>query len=155
MGDAQRREGEDPTALMERTDEREMLPLCRAEGIGVIPWSPLGRGVLARPGNRDPGERTERAKTDTQIDSLYAKTADQDALVIEAVRKVAARHDKPMAQIAYGWVASRPGVTSPIVGISKLAQFDDALAALEIKLSDDDVAELEAPYRPKPPSGHV
>jgi aryl-alcohol dehydrogenase-like predicted oxidoreductase len=141
--------------LIYREDEREMLPLCRSEGIGVIPWSPLARGVLA--GTRDPGLGGEslRAQNDAYARQLYARTADQDGAVVDAVRVVAGRLGRPMAQVAYAWAASRPGVTSPIVGISKLPQFDDALAALDLKLSLDDVAELEAPYRAKPIAGYV
>lgn len=129
-----------------------MLPLCRAEGIGVIPWSPLARGLLA--GRSGKKALTRRAETDRVQKALYGSTQDQDDTVIAAVRKVARRHGRPMAQIAYAWVASRPGVAAPIVGISKLAQLDDAVAALSIELSDRDVAALEAPYRPKAVAGH-
>lgn len=130
-----------------------MLPLCRSEGIGVIPWSPLARGRLA---GREPaaGETTLRAQTDAVAERLYGATAEQDAAVIAALKAVAARHGRPMAQIAYAWVASRPGITAPIVGISKLHQFDDAIAALEVTLTGEDVAALEAPYRPKAVAGH-
>ncbi|PRX10884.1 UNVERIFIED_ORG: aryl-alcohol dehydrogenase-like predicted oxidoreductase [Martelella mediterranea] len=135
--------------LIYREEEREMLPLCRAEGIGVIPWSPLARGRLAGRGE------TTRSKTDGTAGALYDRSAEQDAAVTEAVRTVAARHGRPMAQIAYAWVATRPGITAPLVGISKLHQFDDAVAALEVELTDDDVALMEAPYHPKPVAGHV
>lgn len=124
-----------------------MLPLCRAEGIGVIPWSPLARGLLA--GRRGAEAKSVRVGSDRRQDELYGATREQDEAVIEAVRAVAARHGRPMAQIAYAWVASRPGVTAPIVGISRLAQFDDAVAALDVELSEEDVVEMEAPYRPK------
>jgi 1-deoxyxylulose-5-phosphate synthase len=133
--------------LIYREEEREMLPLCRSEGIGVIPWSPLARGMLA--GRRGEQARSARSESDRRLTELYGSTAEQDNAVIEAVRRVAERHGRPMAQIAYAWVASRPGITAPIVGISKLHQFDDAVAALEVKLSEEDVAEMEAPYRPK------
>tara|TARA_R110002126_G_scaffold285701_20_gene436870 strand:+ start:3682 stop:4593 length:912 start_codon:yes stop_codon:yes gene_type:complete len=136
--------------LMYREEEREMLPLCLAEGIGVIPWSPLARGRLA-------GRSTDastRAQTDKTANALYDRSQEQDEAVITAVRAVAERHGRPPAQIAYAWVASRPGITAPIVGISKLHQFDDAVAALEVKLSDEDVALMEAPYHPKPIAGH-
>jgi 1-deoxyxylulose-5-phosphate synthase len=133
--------------LIYREEEREMLPLCRSEGIGVIPWSPLARGMLA--GRRGEQARSARSESDRRLTELYGSTAEQDNAVIEAVRKVAERHGRPMAQIAYAWVASRPGITAPIVGISKLHQFDDAVAALEVTLSEEDVAEMEAPYRPK------
>lgn len=135
--------------LIYREEEREMLPMCLSEGIGVIPWSPLARGRLAgRSG-------TTRAETDKTANALYDRSAAQDDAVTEAVRTVAARHGVPMAQIAYAWVASRPGITAPIVGISKLHQFDDAIAALNIALTAEDVAELEAPYHPKPVAGHI
>lgn len=137
--------------LMYREEEREMLPLCLSEGIGVTPWSPLARGRLA---GRN-ADASKRSQTDTTASHLYDATRDQDEAVIAAVRTVAERHNRPMAQIAYAWVASRPGITAPIVGISKLEQFDDAVAALDVKLSDEDVALMEAPYRPKPVVGHV
>jgi 1-deoxyxylulose-5-phosphate synthase len=136
--------------LIYREEEREMIPLCRSEGVGVIPWSPLARGRLA-------GRATDastRAQTDKTAGALYDRSAEQDEAVIAAVRQVAERHDRPLAQIAYAWVASRPGITAPLVGISKLHQFDDAVAALDIKLSDEDVAAMEAPYHPKPVAGH-
>jgi 1-deoxyxylulose-5-phosphate synthase len=133
--------------LIYREEEREMLPLCRSEGIGVIPWSPLARGMLA--GRRGEQARSARSESDRRLTELYGSTAEQDNAVIEAVRRVAERHGRRMAQIAYAWVASRPGITAPIVGISKLHQFDDAVAALEVTLSEEDVAEMEAPYRPK------
>lgn len=140
--------------LIYREEEREMLPLCRSEGVGVIPWSPLARGLLA--GRRKEDEAaTLRAKTDGTANALYDRTRVQDDAVIDAVRKVADRHGKPMAQVAYAWVASRPGISAPLVGISKLHQFDDALAALNIKLTDTDIAEMEAPYNAKNVAGHV
>jgi len=137
--------------LIYREEEREMLPLCRSEGIGVIPWSPLARGRLA---GRSGDEATIRAQTDRTQVKLYGSTEEQDAKVIAAVREVAARQGRPMAQIAYAWVASRPGITAPIVGISRLEQFDDAIAALDVELSDEDVALLEAHYQPKRVAGH-
>lgn len=139
--------------LIYREEEREMLPLCRSEGVGVIPWSPLARGLLA--GHKGGEAKSVRLETDCTRRSLYGSTEEQDQVVIEAVRNVAKRHGRPMAQIAYAWVASRPGITAPIVGISKLYQFDDAVAALEVKLTDEDVTEMEAPYRPKPVTGHA
>lgn len=134
--------------LIYREEEREMLPLCRAEGIGVIPWSPLARGLLA--GRKGAEAESPRAASDVRQKELYGATAEQNAAVMDAVRRVAERHGRPMAQIAYAWVASRPGITSAIVGISRLSQFDDAVAALDVTLSDEDVAEMEAPYRPRP-----
>jgi len=136
--------------LIYREEEREMLPLCLSEGIGVIPWSPLARGRLAARAGSD----TTRAQTDKTAGALYDRSKTQDDAVVAAVRAVAERHGRPPAQIAYAWVASRPAITAPIVGISKLHQFDDAIAALEVRLSAEDVAELEAPYLPKPLAGH-
>jgi aryl-alcohol dehydrogenase-like predicted oxidoreductase len=136
--------------LMYREEEREMLPLCLSEGIGVIPWSPLARGRLAARADSD----TTRAQTDKTAGALYDRSKAQDDAVVAALRAVAERHGRPPAQIAYAWVASRPAITAPIVGISKLYQFDDAIAALEVRLSPEDVAELEAPYHPKPLAGH-
>lgn len=134
--------------LIYREEEREMLPLCRSEGIGVLPWSPLARGVLA--GRR----QTVRAGSDGQIGALYGDSGDRDAMVVDAVAAIARERGLPMAQIAYAWAASRPGITAPLVGISRMEQFDDAIAALEIDLTAAEVAALEAPYRAKPVSGH-
>lgn len=136
--------------LIYREEEREMLPLCRSEGIGVIPWSPLARGRLA--GRSD--STTTRSQTDKTASALYDRTKEQDDAVVAALKAVADKHGRPPAQIAYAWVATRPGITAPIVGISKLHQFEDAVAALEIKLDDEDVAQMQAPYHPKPVAGH-
>lgn len=135
--------------LIAREEEREMHPLCVHEGIGVIPWSPLARGHLAgtRPSLGE-GDST-RATTDGLDRLLYA--AESDRAVIDAVAAVASRHERPMAQVALAWVRSRPAVTAPIVGTTKIDQLDDAIASLEIELTDDDVAELEAPYVPRTP----
>lgn len=131
-----------------------MLPLCREEGIGVIPWSPLARGRLAGRSS-DAADATTRSQTDKTAGALYDRSKAQDDAVVAAVRLVAERHGRPPAQIAYAWVATRPGITAPIVGISKLHQFDDAIAALEVKLTPEDVALMEAPYQPKPVAGHL
>ncbi|WEK03361.1 MAG: aldo/keto reductase [Candidatus Devosia phytovorans] len=136
--------------LIYREEEREMLPLCLSEGIGVIPWSPLARGRLAARARSD----TTRSQTDKTAGALYDRSQAQDEAVIAALRAVAERLGRPPAQIAYAWVATRPAITAPIVGISKLHQFDDAVAALEVRLTAEDVAELEAPYHPKPLAGH-
>lgn len=140
--------------LIYREEEREMLPLCVEEGIGVIPWSPLARGALAGRRGED-GKGTTRAQTDGAARALYDDSKAQDDAVIAAVRDVAERHARPMAQIAYAWVAGRPGIAAPIVGISRPQQFEDAVAALKVELTDDDIAQLEAPYRPKPVAGHL
>ncbi|MEM5382756.1 aldo/keto reductase [Paraburkholderia phymatum] len=130
--------------LLYREEEREMLPLCADEGIGVIPWSPLARGRLTR----DWSEATERQKTDGFGTSLYDKTADADRRVIEAVAKVAAARGIPRAQVALAWVIGKAGVSAPIVGASKPHHLDDAIAALGVKLTADELASLEAPYVP-------
>ena len=133
--------------LIAREDEREMHPLCLHEGVGVIPWSPLARGHLAgtRPAMGE-GDST-RATTDGLDQVLY--TAESDDAILAAVRAVAARHERPMAQIALAWVRSKPAVTAPIVGATKVEQLDDAIASLDIVLTDDDIGELEAPYVPR------
>ena len=128
--------------LLYREEEREMLPLCRAEGIGVIPWSPLARGRLTRPWD----STSARSETDEFGRTLYEKTADADRKVVEAVAAVAARLGVPMAQVSLAWVLQQAGVTSPIIGATKLEQLDDAVAALGVRLSAEDVAALEAPY---------
>ena len=135
--------------LIYREEEREMLPLCREEGIGLIPWSPLARGKLARP----VGEETLRSETDPINQALYVKMAGNDAEVIGAVQKVAAARGAPMAQVATAWVLGLDGMTAPIIGVTKMAQLDDALGALEIKLTAEEVAALEAPYQPHPVMG--
>jgi aryl-alcohol dehydrogenase-like predicted oxidoreductase len=137
--------------LIYREEEREMLPLCISEGIGITPWSPLARGRLAARPDAD----TTRSQTDKTASALYDRTKATDDAVVAAVRTVAERHGRPAAQIAYAYVARRPGITAPIVGISKLHQFDDAVASLEVKLTAEDIAEMEAPYEPKRVAGHV
>lgn len=138
-------------SLLYREEEREMLPLCREEGIGVIPWSPLARGYLA--GNRHGATpATNRAGTDKLGASLFS--TDADRATIAAVGDVARRLGVSMAQVAYAWVATRAGVTGPIFGISKLQQFDDAMASLSLRLEPDDIAKMEAPYIPRRIAGH-
>jgi len=137
--------------LVYREEEREMLPLCKAEGIGVIPWSPLARGRLAR----DWDASSARAETDEFGRTLYAKTADADRKVVEAVAAVAARRGVPRAQVALAWVLQKSEVSAPIVGATKMQHLDDAIAALDLELSGDDVAALEAPYVPHAVMGHV
>ena len=142
--------------LLYREEEREMLPLCRSEGVGVIPWSPLARGYLAgnrrKAGGAGDNSATARARSDEFADNLYNTAA--DPAIIEAVRNVANRLGRSMPEIAYAWVASRPGITAPIVGISRVEQFDAAAKALDVKLSDEDMAELEAPYVVRAVAGH-
>jgi 1-deoxyxylulose-5-phosphate synthase len=138
--------------LVYREEEREMLPLCREEGIGVIPWSPLARGFLA--GNRrkeDHGE-TVRAKTDDYAHELYYQESDFE--VVRRVSEVAARRGVPNAQVALAWVLQQPGITAPIVGASKMRHLEDAVAALSLKLDDAELKSLAEPYQPHAVMGH-
>jgi aryl-alcohol dehydrogenase-like predicted oxidoreductase len=136
--------------LLYREEEREMLPLCRAEGIGVMPWSPLARGRLTR----DWDATTARAENDAFGRSLYAKSGAADRQVVEAVAAVAARLGRPRAQVALAWLLAQPGVSAPIIGATKLEQIDDAVAALSLVLAPEDRAKLEAPYLPHAIVGH-
>ncbi|MDQ3213871.1 MAG: aldo/keto reductase [Acidobacteriota bacterium] len=135
--------------LVYREEEREMLPLCRAEGIGVIPWSPLARGFLA--GNRRAADKgdTERARTDDFAHRLYY--ADSDFRIVDQVVAVARARGVTAAQIALAWIVQQPGVTAPIVGASKMEQLDQAVAALDITLSPEELRRLEEPYEPHAP----
>jgi aryl-alcohol dehydrogenase-like predicted oxidoreductase len=135
--------------LLYREEEREMLPLCDDEGIGVLPWSPLARGRLTR----DWDEDTERSRTDDVSARLYMATADADRAVVERVAQVADQRGVTRAQVALAWVASHPQVTAPIVGATKLSHLEDAVAALELELSQEEVDLLEEPYVPHPVAG--
>jgi aryl-alcohol dehydrogenase (NADP+) len=138
--------------LIYREEEREMIPLCLDEGIGLIPWSPLARGFLA--GNRrrqDRGE-TSRARTDQFAHDMYY--ADDDFRVVDRVSEIAQKRGVPNAQVGLAWLLARPGVTAPIVGASKPSHLDDALKALELKLSEEEMRALDAPARPHPVLGH-
>ena len=138
--------------LVYREEEREMLPFCQSEGVGVIPWSPLARGFLAG-GRLKPGEgETERSRTDEFSPHLYYRAADH--AVVEAVSKIAAERGVSNTQVALAWVARNPAITAPIVGVSKPHHLDEALASLDIALTDDEAKALEAPYRPKPVLDH-
>lgn len=130
--------------LLYREEEREMLPLCESEGIGVIPWSPLARGRLTR----DWDESTTRSETDKFGQTLYAHTADADRKVVEAVAAVARERSVPRAQIALAWVLSKAVVSAPIIGASKQGHLEDAVAALDIVLSDEELRRLEQAYVP-------
>jgi 1-deoxyxylulose-5-phosphate synthase len=138
--------------LLYREEEREMIPQCIDQGVGVIPWSPLARGVLA--GNRTRGgeKLTTRSGTDEFTDYLYSQPTDFD--VVDRVVEVAGGHGVPPAQVALAWLLRRPGVTAPIVGATKLGHLEDALAAEKLVLSDEDMASLEEPYVPHPVLGH-
>ena len=135
--------------LLHREEEREMLPLCAAEGIGVIPWSPLARGRLTRAWD----ETTERARTDEFTRKLYDATVEADRRVIERVAQVAARRGVSRATVALAWMLHKPVVTAPIVGTSKPQHLEDALAALSLKLAPEEMAALEEPYVPHPVVG--
>ncbi len=137
--------------LLYREEEREMLPLCAAEGIGVIPWSPLARGRLTR--NWD--DHSARSETDEFGRSLYAKSADNDKKVVEQVAKVALARGVPRAQVALAWLLAKPVITAPIVGATKLQHLDDAVAAVSLRLSAEEIASLEAPYVPHAVTGHA
>lgn len=139
--------------LVYREEEREMLPLCRDRGVGVIPWSPLARGFLAG-GRAKPGEgNTERARTDEFAPRLYYRAA--DLAVVEALEGLARARAVPQMQIALAWVLRNSAVTAPIIGATKAHHIDDAVAALSLTLSDEEAAALEAPYQPKPVLDHA
>jgi aryl-alcohol dehydrogenase (NADP+) len=139
--------------LVYREEEREMLPLCRAEGIGVIPWSPLARGFLAG-GRAAPKEgNTERARTDEFSPRLYFREADHK--VVGAVGEIAKARGLTNMQVALAWVLRNKAITAPIVGASKLGHIEEAVSALEVTLSDDEAKALEAPYQPKPVLDHA
>ena len=135
--------------LLYREEEREMVPLCLDQGIGVIPWSPLARGRLAR----GPDETSNRLETDRFGKFLYRRSAEADRLVIEEVGKIAAERGLPRAQVALGWLLAKPGVTAPIVGATKPGQLSDAVAALEVVLTAEEISRLEAPYIPHAVAG--
>jgi aryl-alcohol dehydrogenase (NADP+) len=140
--------------LAYREEEREMIPLCRDQGVGLLPWSPLARGFLA--GNRQRGDKdagaTSRAKTDDIAQNYYYR--DSDFKVVEGLGVLAAKRGVSNATVAYAWLLHK-GVTAPIVGASKTAQLDQAVAALDVTLTAEEVRALEAPYEPHPILGHV
>jgi aryl-alcohol dehydrogenase-like predicted oxidoreductase len=135
--------------LIQREDEREMIPFCRDQGIALLPWSPLARGRLTR----DWDDESERQKTDVFGGTLYTRTEDADRRIVAAVKQIAAARGIPRAQVALAWVARRPGVTAPIVGASKPHHLNDAVAAIDLALTDDEMAVLEEAYTPRPLAG--
>jgi aryl-alcohol dehydrogenase-like predicted oxidoreductase len=137
--------------LVYREEEREMIPLCLDQGVGAIPWSPLARGLLAGTRERTGDRHTVRAGSDPLADDLYG---DADFDVVDVVRAVAAERGLPPAQIALAWLLGKPAVTAPIVGATKLRHLEDAVAAVDVVLTEDEVARLEAPYQPHPVLGH-
>ncbi len=137
--------------LLYREEEREMMGLCANQGIGVIPWSPLARGRLARPWDQRAG--TERAATDEFGKVLYAKTEAADRAIVDRVGELAAARSLPRAQVALAWLLNKPAVTSPIIGATKPHHLEDAVAALAITLSPEEMTRLEEPYTPHPVLG--
>ena len=135
--------------LLYREEEREMMPLCVAEGVGVVPWSPLARGRLTR----DWGETSNRMETDEFGKTLYVAAQDSDRKIVERVGEIAAKRGVPRAQVALAWVAQKPFVTAPIVGASKSHHLDDAVAALSLNLTPEEISSLEEPYVPHPVVG--
>jgi aryl-alcohol dehydrogenase (NADP+) len=138
--------------LVYREEEREMLPLCRAEGIAVAPWSPLARGFVTGGRRREDYGDTLRARTDAYGQGLYYQPNDFD--VLDRITAVAGKRGVPNAQVALAWVLQQPGITAPIVGASKTSHLDDAVAALKIKLDDAELKALAEPYRPHAILGH-
>ena len=138
--------------LVYREEEREMLPLCRAEGVGVIPWSPLARGFLIGNRTAERGGVTERARTDEFAHSLYY--SDSDFRVVDRVLAVANARGVTPAQIALAWILRQPGITAPIVGASRIEHLEQAVAALDLELSDEESRQLEEPYVPHRVLGH-
>ena len=136
--------------LLYREEEREMIPLCIAEGIGVIPWSPLARGRLARPWQ---SESTKRVETDRFGNAMYGRTEEADRKVVEGLTELARKRGIPQAQLALAWMLAKPGITAPIVGATKEHHLEDAVAALAVKLSPDEGTALEAAYIPHPVLG--
>jgi aryl-alcohol dehydrogenase-like predicted oxidoreductase len=137
--------------LLYREEEREMMPLCVSEGIGVMPWSPLARGRLTRVW----GTETARTQTDEYGNKLYEATADADRKVVEQVAAIAASRGVPKAQVALAWITQKQFVAAPIIGASKPQHLGDAVAALTLKLEPSEIAQLEAPYIPHKVSGHT
>jgi 1-deoxyxylulose-5-phosphate synthase len=139
--------------LLYREEEREMLGLCRSEGVGVLPWSPLARGRLARAWEAEPS--TERGRTDEYGRRIYGETAAADERVVARVGEVAEARGIERSQVALAWLLAKPGVTAPIVGVTKARHLEEAIAAVDVKLSDAEIEALEAPYVPHPVAGHA
>ena len=137
--------------LIYREEEREMIPQCLDQGVGIIPWSPLARGLLARTAASTTERSTTRGRSDPWRDSLYKP--ELDVPVIDRLGDVAGEAGVSQAQVALAWLMHKPGVTAPIVGATKLEHLEDALAAEELSLTEDQIARLEEPYVPHPVSG--
>ena len=138
--------------LLYREEEREMIPLCVDQGIGLIPWSPMARGFFAGDRKRGGGGETVRSKTDPFADQLYFR--EEDFTVADRAAEVAKSRGVTASQVALAWVLSKPSITSPIIGSTKMEHLDQSIAALDIKLSDDEIKHLEEPYKPHPVLGH-
>jgi aryl-alcohol dehydrogenase-like predicted oxidoreductase len=137
--------------LLYREEEREMIPLCQSEGIAVIPWSPLARGRLTRPWQSEP---TLRFETDVYLKALYSRTEEADRKVVDRLGELAVQRNLPRAQLALAWLLAKPAVTAPIVGATKPHHLEDAVAALSLRLTPEEIAFLEEPYVPHPVIGH-
>jgi aryl-alcohol dehydrogenase-like predicted oxidoreductase len=140
---------QDQYSLLYREEEREMHPYCLDQGVGVIPWSPIARGRLARPW----GEDTDRSRTDKVLANNYKQQVESDRMVVETVGEIAAERGVSRAQIAYAWVLHQPAVTAPIVGATKPGQLDDAIAAVDIELTGEELRRLEEHYAPRNAEG--
>ena len=133
--------------LLYREEEREMIPLCIAEGLGVIPWSPLARGVVARPRATSRERESTRSRNDPYADRLYADNVDWE--IVDAVEQIAKERGVSMAEVGLAWLMAKPGVTAPIVGATKIEQLEAAIRAVELTLTAEEMSALEAPYTPK------
>jgi aryl-alcohol dehydrogenase (NADP+) len=138
--------------LVYREEEREMIPLCRDQGVGIIPWSPLARGFLAGNRTKDKSGDTARAKSDAFAHQMYYQ--ESDFTIVDRATELATRHGVSTAQIALAWLLHKPGLTAPIIGASKMYQLDEAIAAVSIKLSVDEIKSLEEAYQPHRVLGH-
>ena len=138
---------QDQYNLLMREEEREMLPFCLNQGVGVIPWSPLARGLLTR----EWSSHTRRSETDKFTKALYSQAEEANQQIVETVKAIAEEHHVPMAHIALAWLLQKEAVTAPIVGVTKPQHLTDAVAAVQFKLSDEEIRRLEAPYIPQRP----
>jgi 1-deoxyxylulose-5-phosphate synthase len=138
--------------MVYREEEREMIPLCTSEGIGLIPWSPLARGFLAGNRTKEKSGDTTRSRSDSYAHSMYYSEA--DFTIVDRVGELAGKHGVKNAQIALAWMLSRPGISAPIIGASKMYQLDEAISATDIKLDAEEIAYLDAPYVPRAIMGH-
>jgi len=141
---------QDQYNLIMREEEREMLPFCLDQGVGVLPWSPLARGRLTRDWNAT----TARSETDRFLRMLYNQAVESDRKIVEAVQAIASERDVPRAQVALAWLLHQPAVTAPIVGVTKLQHLTDAVDAVALELSEDELTRLEEPYAPRQPQGY-